>query len=384
MTSGSRGMRLVVWLIVVAVLTALTGCGDFFRPEPNNGGGGGGGGGGGNTGNRAYVINATANNVAGFTVGTGTLTAVPSSPLALGYAPAAAATMPDNTFLYVAGPGAIYVYTINADGSLTAATGGAAVAIVNVSAIDISPDGNWLFALDLTTNAIDQFSINRSTGALSSVASTPYSITNAVVVPRDIRVAPGGAFVFIALGTGGDLAFSFNTTTGVLAQVAQITLNSATTSDNALTVDSTTTFLYIARSGTNGGVAVYNIGAGGVLNSVSGSPFAAGQRPISLVIDKTGAFIYAANQVDNTVSGYTIGTGGALSALNGSPYASGTQVGSLGADSSGKYILAAAFGGSPDLSMYGFDAATAGKLNLVTSTATGTAPTGAIGVAMTH
>jgi 6-phosphogluconolactonase (cycloisomerase 2 family) len=375
-------MRLGVWLIVAAVLS-LTGCGDFFRPEPKAANSGGGGGGG-TTGNRAYVINATANNVAGFTVGTGTLTAVPNSPLALLYAPAAAVTMPDNSFLYVAGPGAIYVYTINADGSLTGATGGAAVAIVNVSSIDISPDGNWLFALDLTSTVIDQFKINRTTGALSSVASTPYSVTNAVVVPRDIRVAPSGSFVFIALGTGGDLAFSFNTTSGVLAQVAQISLNSATTSDNALTVDSATTFLYIARSGTNGGVAVYGIGAGGVLNQISGSPFAAGSRPISLVIDKTGAFIYAANQVDNTISGYTIGTGGALSALNGSPYASGTQVGSLGADSSGKYILAAAFGGSPDLSMYGFDAATPGKLNLVTSAATGTAPTGAIGVAMTH
>ncbi len=79
----------------------------------------GGGGGGGSTGNRAYVINASANNVAGFTVGTGTLTSVPNSPLALGYAPAAAVTMPDNSFLYVAGPGAIYVYTINSDGSLT-------------------------------------------------------------------------------------------------------------------------------------------------------------------------------------------------------------------------------------------------------------------------
>jgi len=47
-------MRLSVWLMMAATL-ALTGCGDFFRPEPNNGGGGGGGG---NTGNSAYVINA--------------------------------------------------------------------------------------------------------------------------------------------------------------------------------------------------------------------------------------------------------------------------------------------------------------------------------------
>lgn len=381
MTSGARGMRLSVWLMVAATL-ALTGCGNFFVPEPTSGSGGGGG--GGNTGNRAYVINASSNNLAGFTVGTGTLTSVPNSPLTLGYAPAAAVTMPDNTFLYVAGPGAIYVYTINTDGSLSAASRGAQVALVNVSAIDISPDGNWLFALDLSTTAVDQFSINRSTGALSAVAATPYTVTSGTVLPKAIRVAPNGGLVFAALGTGGDVVFTFNTTSGVLALSQTLPPVSATTSDNALAVDSTTSFLYIARSGTNGGVAVYGIGAGGALNSVAGSPFAAGNRPISLVIEKTGSFLYAANQVDGTISGYTIGTGGVLSALNGSPYASGTQVGSLGEDSTGKYILAAAFGGSPDLSMYGFDAAIPGKLNLVTSAATGTAPTGAIGVALTH
>lgn len=378
MTAGARGMRLGVWLMVAATL-ALTGCGNFFVPEPNSGGGGGGA-----NGNRAYVINASASNAAGFTVGTGTLTAVPNSPLALGYAPAAAVTMPDNSFLYVAGPGAIYVYTINSDGSLTGATGGAAVAAVNVSSIDISPDGNWLFGLDLTNNVVDQFSINRTTGALSAFTPTPYSVTNAVVLPRAIRVAPNGSLIFAALGTGGDLVFTFDTSTGALVLVATLSLGSATTSDNGLAIDSATSYLYIARSGTNGGVAVYKIGAGGQLNQISGSPFAAGNQTTSLVIDKTGAFIYAANQRDNTISGYTIGTGGVLSAINGSPFASGTGVLSLGSDSGGKYILAAAFGGSPDLSMYGFDAVTAGKLNLVTSTATGTSPAGAIGVAMTH
>ncbi len=374
-------MRVGVWLMVAGALVALTGCGNFFVPEPT---GGSSGGGGGSTGNRAYVINATTNIVAGFTVGTGTLTSVPSSPLALGYSPAATVTMPDNSFLYVAGPGAIYVYTINSDGSLTGASGGAAVAIVNVSSIDISPDGNWLFALDLTTAVVDQFQINRTTGALTAVAATPYTVTNAIVLPKAIRVAPNGSLVFIALGTGGDIVFTFNTTSGALVLTQTLSLGSATTSDNALAIDSNTAFLYIARSGTNGGVAVYGIGAAGLLTQVSGSPFAAGNQTTSLVIDSTGTFIYAANQKDGTISGYTIGPGGVLSALNGSPYASGTQVLSLGRDNSGKYILAAAFGGSPDVSMYGFDAATPGKLNLVTSAATGTAPTGAIAVAMTH
>jgi 6-phosphogluconolactonase (cycloisomerase 2 family) len=312
------------------------------------------------------------------------LTAVPSSPLSVGYPPTAAVATPTNSFLYTAGPGAIYVYTINADGSLTTSSAGSTVAIVNVAALAVSPDGNWLFGLDRTTSVVDQFQINKSTGSLTSVAATPYSVTNATVVPKDIRVAPNGALVFIALGTGGDVVFTFDTTSGALVSSQVLAPPSTTTSDNGLAIDSTTTFLYIARSGTSGGVAVFSIGAAGALQSVTGSPFATGTGPSAVVLDSTGKFVYVANRTDGTISGFSIGTGGALTALSGSPYASGKQVISLGIDQSGTYLLAAAFGSSPDLSMYSFDTVTAGRLNLATSTATGTGTTGAIALAMTH
>jgi 6-phosphogluconolactonase (cycloisomerase 2 family) len=363
--------------MIAAALTALTGCGDFFV-KPTSGGGGG------TTSNRVYVANSATSTIAGFTIGTATLTAVPNSPLALGYAPTAAVVTPSNSFLYVAGPGAIYVYTINSDGSLTGASGGAAVAVVNALALDISPDGNWLFGLDGTTTVVDEFKINTSTGALSAVATPAYSVQNAAVAPKAIRVAPNGALVFAALGTGGDIVFTLNTTSGALVNSQTLAPTSTTTSDNGLAIDSTTSHLYIARSGTSGGVAVYTIGSGGVLNSVNGSPFAAGAQTMSVVLDTTGKYVYAANRGDNTISGYSIGTSSTLSALSGSPYASGSQVTSLGVDKSGKYLLAAAFGGSPDLSMYSFDTAVPGKLNLATSTATGTGSTGATAVALTH
>ena len=380
MVERVRVMRLWTWVMVITAASALAGCGGFFV-APDNGTGGGGS----TTGNRAYVANAANNTLAGFTVGTGTLAAVPNSPLSLGYAPLAAVVTPTNSFLYVAGTGAIYVYAINADGSLSASSAGAAVAIVNVVALDISPDGNWLFGLDTTTTVVDQFQINKSTGALASVAATPYSITNAVVAPKAIRVSPNGAFVFAALGTGGDVIFTFNTTTGALVSSQVLAPPSTTTSDNGLAFDSTTTYVYIARSGTNGGVAVFNIAdATGRLVSVAGSPFAAGNGTSSIVLDSTGKYVYAANSTNGTISGYTIGTGASLTALTGSPYASGKLVNSLGIDQSGKYLLAAARGGTPDLSMYSFDAVTLGKLNLATSTATGTGTTGANSVALTH
>jgi 6-phosphogluconolactonase len=379
MVERARVMRLWTGMLVVAVVSALSGCNNFFVP-PDNGGGGGGS----TTGNTAYVANLSNSTVAGFTVGTGALTAVPNSPVSVGYAPTALVATPTNSFLYVAGPGAIYVYTINADGSLTGASGGAAVAIVNVVALAVSPDGNWLFGLDSATTVVDQFQINTSNGNLTSVAPTPYSVANAVVAPKDIRVAPNGTLVFAALGTGGDVIFTFNTTTGALASSQNLAPPSATTSDNGLAIDSTSTYLYIARSGTNGGVGVFNIGAAGKLTSVNGSPFAAGNGTASVVLDSTGTHVYAANSTDGTISGYTIGTGAALTAITGSPFASGKLVNSLGIDKSGKYLLAASRGGSPDLSMYSFDAVTTGKLNLATSTATGTGITGAIAVALTH
>jgi len=368
--------RLWAWGIVAAVLSALTGCSNFFIP-PTTGGGGT------TSGNRVYVANSTANTIAGFTVGTNTLTSVPNSPLALGYSPTAVVTTPSNTFLYVAGLGAIYVYTINSDGSLSSSSQGSAVALVTVAALDVSPDGQWLFGLDSLTTVVDEFQINTSTGGLTAVATTPYNVSNTVFTPKAIRVAPNGGLVFAALGTSGDVVFTLNTTTGVLASSQTLPV-SDTTSDNALAVDSNTGYLYIARSGTNGGLAVYSIGAAGVLNQVNGSPFAAGVGPASVVLDRTGKYAYVANRTDGTISGYTIGTGAALTALSGSPYASGAQVTSLGIDQSGAYLLAAATGGTPDLSMYSFDATVPGKLNLATSTSTGTAPTGAIAVAATH
>ncbi len=145
-------------------------------------------------------------------------------------------------------------------------------------------------------------------------------------------------------------------------------LNTPTTtsSDFGLAIDSKSAYLYIARSGTQGGVAVYSIGTNGALVAVNGSPFLAGSGTFDVVLDSTGTYVYAANRTDGTISGFTIvpGTttaGLKLTPLSGSPYASGGGVQSLGFDSTGKYLLAAAVSGPPDLTMYQFDASVPGQ-----------------------
>lgn len=376
--TGWVNLRWLPVFLAALALPVLVGCAGFFVPVN-----GGGGGGGGTSSNNVYVANSVAKSVSGFAVGTGTLKAVPNSPLALGYSPAAMVVTPSNSFLYVAGPASINVYSIGTDGSLTVPSNGSTVAVATVVSLDVSPDGNWLFGLDGLQQLLDVYQINTSTGGLTAVGAVPYPIVDGAWVPRMVRVSPNGALVFAALGTAGDAIFTFNTATGQAVHVEHLNLTT-NTSDNALAVDSNSAYLYVARSGVGPGVAVYTIGAQGHIVSVAGSPFAAGTQTYSVTLDKTGKYVYAANRGDSTISGYTIGTGGALTALSGSPYVSGLQVTSLGTDSSGKYLLAAAANGSPDLTMYSFDTVTPGKLVQATTVSTATAPAGAIAVALTH
>ena len=374
-----RAARIAGLGLVAAGLMVLTGCGPFFITPTNSGGGTGGGA----SGNVTYVINTVTNSVSGFTVGTGTLANAPGMPFALGYTPQAEVVTIPNTVLYVAGPGAIYAYFINSTGSLSVPAAGAAQVIVFAISMDVTPDGNWLIALDGTTTQLDIYQINKTTGALTLTSTVPFSVPNAQVLPKMVKVAPNGALIFAALGTGGDLVFTFNTTTGVALLSQTLAPISTQTSENSLAIDSTTSHLFIARSGVSGGLAEYTIGTAGALTPVTGSPFAAGAQPLGVALDPTNTYAYVANGTDATISGYSIANGVATP-LTGSPYTSGASVKSLTLDKSGKYLLAAAFAGAPDLTMYSIGATAAGVLNQTSTTATGTDPAGAWAVVSTH
>jgi 6-phosphogluconolactonase len=372
LSNPSPAPRGLIAIAFSTVAIALTGCTGFFvAPTAATTTT--------STSDLIYVANATTETISGFAVGTNTLTAVSGSPLSLGYVPQAAVVSRANTFLYVASPSGIYLYTIASDGALTA-SGTAATS--DVASLDVSLDGNWLVGLSASSTALDIWQIDTSTGALSLTGTATYTSTG-TVVPRMVRFAPNGSYIVAALGTGGDAVFTFNTSTGVAASSQLLSLSS-TTSDNALAVDSASSTLYIARSGTSQGLAVYTIGTAGTLTAVSGSPFSAGSAPYSVAIDNTGTYVYVANRSSSTISGFTIGTGSVLTALSGSPFTSGSLVTSVATDNSGSYLLAAANGGAPDLTMYSFDSTTAGKLDTAASVTTGTDPTGAFLVVATH
>ena len=364
-----------------------TGCGNFFvYPGSLTGTS--------STGDYVYVANGTTESLAGFAVGTGTLTAISGLPLSLGFAPTAVAVNPANTIVFVAGNngvnGFINTYSIGTGGVLSLMTSNNLGSGSEVS-IDVSPDGDWLVGLDangpLVNEAIvDEYAINLTSGALTLQTNTGgvYTYTGSSIptlVPRSIKFAPSEGYVFVAEGTAGDLVFPFSAGTFSTPQTL-IFGAASSTSDNALAVNSGSSYLYIARSGTGGGLAVYTVGSGGALNEVTGSPLTAGNQPFSVLVNKAGTDVYVANQVDSTISAYSIASSGAVAALSPATYTTVAASRALVIDNSGDYLLAIANGGNPDLSLYSYSSTAEPVFS--TSTSTGTDPTNPVAIAATH
>ncbi len=357
-------LRYLFSLLLICLTLPLSGCSGFFFKETTSSTTGTG------ASNYAFVANTGNNTVTGLGISTtGALAALSGSPITLQTTPTALTVSRNNTFLWVGTVSQIFGYSIASDGTLAALNGGNAVANAFCADMQTSPDGKWLMVLDGSGNGVDLFAIN-SDGTLSPSTGIGFTASG-TVVPKQLRIASSGSFVVAAMGTAGELVFSFNTTTGAFTYLAQTTPPSLT-SDNSIAIDSTGTYLYEARSGNGAGLVVNTIASNGALTPTTSAVYATGTQPYSVVIDNTGKYVYVANRTDGTITGYTIGTGAALTAISGSPFSSGVAVTSLGADSTGKWLLAAAYSSSPDLSLYGFDATNLGRLYAVSSASTGT------------
>ena len=391
---GRAAAVLGIW-----ALGLTTGCAGFFV-YPGSTGSGGSGSGGTTSGDYVYVANATNDSVAGFAVGTGTLTAISGSPYALGYSPTAVAVNPADSILFVASNGGIYTYSIGSSGVLTLLSSGVTSGLNDVVSMAVSPDGQWLFALDgiATANVVTvyEFQIS-SNGALTPQTSGGATYTGSwtITAPASPVTAPvpsaltaatvtSGVYVFVALGTGGELAIPFNTGSGVQLTPTQYVIpagNSIYTSDNALAVNNS--ILYVARGNSTsvGTIVAYNVTNGSL--SLVGQA-ATGVQPASIVLNQAGTDVYVANRTDNTISGFSIGSGGAPTALATYSSGLGSYPVGLAVDNSGDYLFAVANGGSPELTMYSCDTTTAGKLDFSTSSITGSGSSGGVGLAATH
>src|SRR5882724_4686220 len=333
----------------------------------------------------AYVANAGSNDVSMYTINatTGALTAIAPGTIAAGRFPNAVAVDPSGRFAYVATLDfdAVSMYTINATtGALTSigttVTGGG-----SANSVAVDPSGRFAYVAGADndfgfSSFVSMFTINATTGVLTSIGAIDAGITPAsVAVDPSGRVAYAASNAFSVGETGNVFMYTINATTGALTSIGTI---AAGIDRASVAVDPSGWSAHVANAeifqgiGETGNVSMYTIDVTtGALTSIG--TIAAGSNPVSVAVDPSGKFAYVANLNSNDVSMYTIDvTTGALTAIAPGAIAAGSNPRSVAVDPSGRFAYVAN-GGSNSVSMYTIDVTT-GTLTSIGTIAAGTTP----------
>jgi trimeric autotransporter adhesin len=300
----------------------------------------------------AFAVNQGPKTVSAFTVNTttGVLTAVAGagSVTGAGADPVGASVDSTGRFVYVPNfsSGNLSAYTINAaSGALTAIDANTALAGVqnfatgtNPAGVAIDPTGKFVYVTNFGAGTVSAYSINQTTGFLTSVGAAVAAGTN----PNFVSIDPTGKFVYVAnYGASSVSAYTINQTTGALTSVGAAV--AAGTNPGFVSIDPTGKFAYVSNFGSSN-VSAYSINQTTGALTVAAAALATGTNPRSVNVDPSGKFVYTANIGSNNVSAYSINqTTGALTALAGAGGTVATETGptSISFDPDGKFAYVA-------------------------------------------
>lgn len=383
------GWKTVVAGLALAALMGLAGCDGFWNAPSSSGG---------TTttltSGNFYVLNAGADTIAGYYVNAGTLTALSGSPWAVPATPLAMVVAPNNNFLYVSTISGIYVYTIGSGGALTISNGGSAITSDPATGMAISSGSNWLVEAVNGSANVFALAVSSSTGLLRASAEQSRTISASAV--QQVTLAPDDSYAFVAMGTGGTAVVPFTSGSSGNPFGTATTISTESTSGSALSVavDPSSRVFYVgetsAVSGTNsGGVRVFSVST---LKEQSGSPYASGGlAPYWILPEAEGKYVYAVNRQTSSSStgvlkGFTLAESSSVYTLTAmsSTFAAGKHAVAAVEDNSNQFVFVVNYDGSYDLMGYVFDTTTAGALDEVVYSATGTDPVYASAIAAAH
>jgi DNA-binding beta-propeller fold protein YncE len=204
---------------------------------------------------------------------------------------------------------------------------------------------NFLFVSDYINNAVDVFSVNTTSGALTAVSGSPFTLGGGQGA-EGVAVDPAGKFLYVTQHND-NLVFGFAIgSNGALTAVPGGAFATSTTPVAAV-VDPSGKYLYVSNSqDALGSISAYSINSStGALTAVAGSPFATvvNGGPIGVAVSPNGQFLYAAlagsTGTGNQIAAMTINSGtGSLAAIAGSPFTTGNEPGLIAIDPSGKFL----------------------------------------------
>ena len=247
-------------------------------------------------------------------------------------------------------------------GALTLAAGSPLVldATINPTECAFSPDGKFLAVAGSYlsgTKKVYVFSVSAN-GALTAVPGSPYTITGSSSTgARRVAYSDNGKFLGF---TGKEHIFMYlvNPSTGALTPVTGSPYNSFPIADTlAIKFSRDSKHLLVSDAFSPGKIAVYDVDDGtGVLTPVSGSPFTvSGTGVISLNFSPDGQFIIGSipNDAGSTIWRFDNATGN----ISGVSSIFGTKPKYSVFSPDGKHIAVVGDAASDYMGLYNFDAA---------------------------
>jgi 6-phosphogluconolactonase (cycloisomerase 2 family) len=261
-------------------------------------------------------------------------------------------------FLYIPQPvlNQIQAFSINRTTGALTSIPGSPFATAGGSTVASDPQGHFLFVGSTSSGLISVFQINSTTGALTQNSNSPFSTT--LLFSFFVNVDGQGKYLYVSqhnpsLPTG---VFSIDPATGDLQSVGSFSLG--VSGGNIASFNNGASEFYVAGSGIGGDNNLYIFAidpATGIPSPVNGQPFPTTATPNFLAVHPSGQFLYV-SELDSSQAGVFEGfqlnnSTGALTAMSNSPFSSFASMYECQFDQSGANMFCVSSSGYTVLSV---------------------------------
>jgi 6-phosphogluconolactonase (cycloisomerase 2 family) len=228
--------------------------------------------------------------------------------------------------------GSISIFTVDASTGALTPTGSLATPTLGPrSAVIVQ--GKFLY-FGSSGAEIAAFTVNSVTGALTQIAQ-PFVSGN---VPLALSATPAGTFLYAANAADNSIsAFAIDQTSGALTPIATSPI-ALPASPEDLKVDALGRFLFVAMP--TGTISVFTINAntGALSNRLDFGPSNPGGQPAAIAVEKTGRFLYVLDNLPGVEPFSIDSNSGALTPLSVPTSPPGSGPFAITADTSGSFL----------------------------------------------
>jgi 6-phosphogluconolactonase len=284
-----------------------------------------------------YVANLLDNTVTSFLLDEATGALGNAANSSTGSKPAFPAATPDGHFLFVSnsGDGTISRFLLDGNGGMRSA--GPAVVLANPLArpydLAVAPSGKFLY-VGTMPNAVEVFSIDGQTGGLLAIQGSPFAVSSEA---SQIVIAHSGRFMY-ALGDHSDAIYMFSVdgSTGVLSTLGTL----HTGLDPAgLAISPSDRHLVIGTNFTEK-MFVYGIDSAGILQQTPISEAPSGLSAMHPAFSPDGRLVFTEDPYTNKILAYTFDTTtGVITPVPGSPFLDNQSPTSVAVSSGGNILV---------------------------------------------